>query len=204
MLLRLLMGLFFLLWGPMGLLGQDCVPEAPGLQRSQMAYDKGQYLKAIRHLDKLLKAAPTCAVAYHWKGRCLTAIEEYALAYEAHTLACELAPETATYWLARGDFKRLLGSLRLQQPTACGDCGKQWVPDITDAAPPARYWESAVLDYKKALQLAPNAAPAHYALALTYQALGQPQKACPHMAQAAELGHAEAPTYLDQHCSDKE
>lgn len=180
---------------------QDCA-EAPLLLKAQAAFAKTHYAKAERLLDKLLAASPDCAAALHWKGRCLEAFEDYGTAYEAYSGAIQLAPNEAAYSMARGDLLRTLGTLRLQSPTTCGECGKQYLPDIGDSAPPAAYWAKAVLDYQLAIRTDQHSAEAHYALALTYQALGRMEQACLYMKYAQDNQHPDAAVYLQRHCTD--
>lgn len=174
------------------------------LTRIKIAYDHGQYTKAERWVEAFLKKQPTCAEAHYWRARCLEAFEEYSAAYEAYTLACEFNKAHPQYWLARGDFKRMLGMVRLQSPTTCGDCGKQWLPNIGSASPATTYFQSALEDYQMALEQQPRSPMAHYAAAVTYQALGKSELACQHAHHAHKLEYRQAQTYIQEHCSPQE
>lgn len=136
--------------------------------RGTSAFDKGQYAKAERWMDKLIDQHPTCHHAYYWKGKCAEHFEDYAGAYEAYSIACTLSNE-ASYFIARGDLLRTVGTLRLQAPSTCGDCGKQLLPDISNTQPPLVYFKRAAIDYEQALRLAPQHKTAQSALQQTIQ-----------------------------------
>ncbi len=139
----------------------DCTQHAL-MVRGKTAFDKKQYIKTERLMDRLLAQQPTCHEAYYWKGQCAEQFEDYSAAYEAYSIACQM--DQAPYFIARGDLLRTLGTIRLQTPSTCGDCGKQLLPDVSAADPPVVYFKRAVLDYQQALRLNPDSAAARTAL----------------------------------------
>lgn len=171
------------------------------LQKSIVAFEKGQVAKAERLLDKLLAQEESYAPAYIWKGKCLQVFEEYSGAYEAYYTACQLQPNAAHAWLALGDFKSSLGSLTIRKPAACGDCGKQFLPLNGDRPTAPAYFRSALSDYQKALALDDQLAAVHYQVGLTRAALGEQEAACQAIAKAHQLGYKAALNYQKEHCS---
>lgn len=143
---------------------QACL-EHPFFKRGTTAFDKAQYAKAERWMDKLIAQDPTCPAAYYWKAKCAEQFTDYIAAYEAYSTACALADQ-ASYFVARGDLLRTVGELRLQAPSTCGECGKQLLPDISETEPPVVYYKRAVADYKQALRLDPDNQDAKAALDL--------------------------------------
>lgn len=171
------------------------------LQKSIVAFEKGQVAKAERLLNKLIAQEGSYAPAYVWKGKCLQEFEEYQPAYEAYYTACQLEPNVANHWLALADFKSSLGSLTIRKPAACGDCGKQFLPLNGERPTAAAYFASALEDYQKAIALEDNLAVAHYQLGLTHAALGSSEEACLAMKKAQELGYLAASNYQKEHCN---
>lgn len=144
----------------------------PLLERGRIAFEKGQYAKAERLMDKLLVQDPTAHEAYYWKGKCAQQFEDYASAYEAYSTACTMV-QTAPYFVARGDLLRTLGTIRFQAPSTCGDCGKQLLPDIKATESPLVYFKRAALDYEQATRLDPNHKKARSALQQTNEFIHQ-------------------------------
>ncbi|MGH1335771.1 MAG: tetratricopeptide repeat protein [Aureispira sp.] len=171
------------------------------LQKSVVAFEKGQVAKAERLLDKLIAKEGSYAPAYIWKGKCLQVFEEYSAAYEAYYTACQLQPDAANSWLALGDFKSSLGSLTIRKPAACGDCGKQFLPLNGDRPSAAAYFRSALEDYQKALTINNQLAEVHYQVGLTHAALGEQEAACSAIATANQLGYQAALSYQKEHCN---
>ncbi len=159
------------------------------LQKSIVAFEKGQTAKAERLLNKMIAAEGSYAPAYVWKGKCLQEFQEYGAAYEAYYSACQLQPEVATHWLALGDFKSMLGSATIRKPGACADCGKQFLPLNGERPTAAAYFSSALADYKKALALDADLAVAHYQLGLTHYSLGDAAAACAAIEKAVQLAY---------------
>lgn len=185
------------------LLAQEATALDKQLQKSIVAFEKGQVAKAERLLNNLISKEGSYAPAYVWKGKCLQEFEEYQPAYEAYYTACQLQPNVASHWLALADFKSSLGSLTIRKPAACGDCGKQFLPLNGERPTAAAYFTSALEDYKKAIALDGELAEAHYQLGLTHAALGALEEACSAMQTAQELGYQAAAHYQKEHCTNK-
>jgi tetratricopeptide (TPR) repeat protein len=183
---------------------QDVAQLDKQLQKSIVAFDKEQFIKAERLLNKLIAQEELYAPAYFWKGKCLEEFEEYLLAYDAYYTATQLQPQVAQYWLALGDFKQRLGSLSIQKPEACGECGRQFLPNVGGRPEASSYFKSALVDYQKAIELDSTLAAAHYQLGLTQAALGAKEKACTSIHNAVELGYEAAVSYQKEYCSKKE
>lgn len=180
---------------------QDFASLDKQLQKSIVAFEKGQIIKAERLVDKLIAKEGSYAPAYVWKGKCLQAFEEHSTAYEAYYTACQLQPKVASHWLAMGDFKSSLGSLSIRKPASCSDCGKRFLPLNGERPTAASYFRSALVDYQKALALDENLAEAQYQLGLTHGALGDQEAACIATAKAAQLGYTPAFAYQKEHCT---
>lgn len=174
------------------------------LQKSIVAFEKGQFIKAERLLNQLIAQEEWYAPAYLWKGKCLEEFEEYSSAYDAYYTAVQLQPQVAKYWVALGDFKQRLGSLSIQKPAACGECGKQFLPNIGTRPEASSYFESALTDYQKALQLDEKLGVVHYQLGLTQAALGATDEACTSIHKAVQLGYETAVSYQTEYCNKKE
>lgn len=172
------------------------------LQKSIVLFEKGQVAKAERLLDKLIAQEGSYAPVYVWKGKCLETFEEFSAAYEAYYVACQLEPNVANNWLAMGNFKRKLGGLTIQKPTACGECGKHFLP-LNETPASSAYFRSAVEDYQRAIALDNHLVEALYQLGLTYTALGKQEAACVAIAKAAHLGYNKALNYQKEHCTTK-
>lgn len=183
---------------------QDVAQLDKQLQKSIVAFEKGQFIKAERWLNKLITQEGLYAPAYLWKGKCLEEFEEYLSAYDAYYTACQLQPQVAEYWVALGDFKQRLGSLSIQKPEVCGECGKQFLPNIGRRPTASSYFESALADYQKALELDATLPKVHYQLGLTQAALGAQEEACAAIADAVQLGYEAAVSYQKEYCSKKE
>lgn len=171
------------------------------LQKGITAFEKANYPKAERIFDKLLAIEPSYAVVYIWKGKCLYQFEEYQAAYEAIFTACNLEPNQASHWLELGKFKYNIGISSIRKPELCGDCGKFLLPNTAPNRLKAiDYYNSALKDYEKAIQLDPKYAEAYYQLGLTYQALGNQDEACLYLKKAQGFKHHEANQHVAEIC----
>lgn len=162
------------------------------LQKGIAAFENKKYAQAERIFDKLIKEEENNAEAYLWKGKCLQQFEEFQAAYEAFSIAKNLEPLQATYWLALGDFKYELGLFSIQKPHVCGDCGKVFLPDNSEMPSAIDFYKSALLDYEKAIQLDSQSAVAYYQLAWIYHHLGNASKACEMLSVSRKLNFSKA------------
>lgn len=168
-------------------------------EKGVAAFEKGNYAKAERLFDKLLKAEPSFAAVYLWKGKCLQEFEEYPAAYEAISTACRLEPMEATYWFEFGLFKYTLAITSIKKPELCGDCGKFLLPEGKQVKA-SDYYKSALKDYQKATRLNPSYAEAYYQMGITYMALNEPSSACSQLQKASNLNHSKASEYRLEIC----
>jgi len=165
------------------------------------AFEKGNFAKAERLFDKLLKEEPSYAAVYIWKGKCLQEFEEHQAAYEAISTACNLDPTEGAYWFELGLFKYTIAITSIKKPELCGDCGKFILPEGNSLAA-TDYYKSALKDYQKAVQLNPKDAEAYYQMAITSVALSDTQNACLQLQKAIDLKHPKAAKYRLEICSN--
>lgn len=170
-------------------------------EKGIVAFEKGNYAKAERLFDKLLKEEPSYAAVYVWKGKCLQEFEEYSAAYQAIHTACNLEPTEASYWFELGYLKYNLAIHSIKKPELCGDCGKFLLPE-GESINTTDYYKSALKDYQKAIQLNPQYADAYYQMAVAYTALAEKEKACLQLQKAIDLKHPKASEYHLEICSN--
>lgn len=162
-------------------------------------FEKGNFAKAERIFDKVLKEAPSYAAVYVWKGKCLQEFEEYQAAYEAIATACNLDPTEASYWFEMGLFKYTIAITSIKKPELCGDCGKFLLPEGSNLKA-TDYYKSALKDYQKAVQLNPSYSEAYYQMGITFAALSDTENACLQLQKAIDLKHSEASKYHLEIC----
>lgn len=163
------------------------------------AFEKGNFAKAERSFDKVLKEEPSYAAVYIWKGKCLQEFEEYQAAYEAISTACKLDPMEGSYWFELGLFKHTIAINSIKKPELCGDCGKFLLPEGTSLKA-VDYYKSALNDYQKAVQLNPKHSEAYYQMSITYVALADLNNACLQLQKAIDLKHSKASKYRLEIC----
>jgi tetratricopeptide (TPR) repeat protein len=163
------------------------------------AFEKGNFAKAERFFDKLLKEEPSYAAVYIWKGKCLQEFEEYQAAYEAISTACNLDPTEGEYWFELGLFKYTIAINSIKKPELCGDCGKFLLPEGTSIKA-IDYYKSALKDYQKAVLLNPKHSEAYYQMGITHIALSDKNNACLQLQKAVDLKHSKAATYRLEIC----
>ncbi|MBL4648563.1 MAG: tetratricopeptide repeat protein [Aureispira sp.] len=168
-------------------------------EKGVAAFEKGNFAKAERFFDKLLKEEPSYAAVYLWKGKCLQEFEEYQAAYEAISTACNLDPTEGSYWFELGLFKYTIAITSIKKPELCGDCGKFLLPEGTSLKA-SYYYKSALKDYQKAVQLNPNYSEAYYQMGIAHVALSEVDKACLQLQKAVDLKHPKALKYRLEIC----
>jgi tetratricopeptide (TPR) repeat protein len=171
------------------------------LEKGIATFKKGNFAKAERIFDKLLKEEPSYAAVYIWKGKCLQEFEEYQAAYEAIFTACNLEPTEATHWFELGFFKYTVAISSIKKPELCHDCGKLFLPEGENLKA-TDYYKSALKDYQKSSQLNPNYSEAYYQMGITYAALSDIDNACLELQKAVDLNHPQAATYRLEICSN--
>lgn len=181
------------------ILAQDKLLEQ--FEKGITAFEKGNFAKAERLFDKLLKEEPSYAAVYIWKGKCLQEFEEHQAAYEAISTACNLEPTEGAYWFELGLFKYTIAITSIKKPELCGDCGKFILPEGSSLEA-TDYYKSALKDYQKAVQLNPKDAEAYYQMAITSVALSDTQNACLQLQKAIDLKHPKAAKYRLEICSN--
>lgn len=168
-------------------------------EKGMAAFEKGNFAKAERLFDKLLKEEPSYAAVYIWKGKCLQEFEEYQAAYEAISTACNLDPTEGTYWFELGFFKYTIAITNIKKPELCGDCGKFLLPEGSNLKA-IDYYKSALKDYQKAAHLNPKHSETYYQMAITYAALSDLDNACLQLQRAVALKHSKASKYRLEIC----
>lgn len=194
--------LFFLLFSISFLnvsIAQDQLLEK--FEKGISAFEQGNFAKAERFFDKVLKEEPSYAAVYIWKGKCLQEFEEYQAAYEAISTACSLDPMEGTYWFELGLFKHTIAINSIKKPELCKDCGKFLLPEGSSLKA-VDYYKSALKDYQKAVQLKPEYSEAYYQMSITYVALADLDNACLQLQKAIDLKHLKAAKYRLEICSN--
>lgn len=73
----------------------------PYIVLGRLAADAGLIVAAAKHFDDAVRVAPDRGDVYWWRGRFLSAVEEYRLALADLNVAIELAPSLAAAYLDR-------------------------------------------------------------------------------------------------------
>ena len=157
------------------------------LQKGIKFFENQKYTKAERVFDKILKVEASYAYAYMWKGKCLVEFNEYKNAYNAFCTAKDLIPDHAPFWFEIGKFKCYLVSTIIKKPELCGDCGKLVLPNNGKDVNAFDYYKSAIIDFKKAIEIDSTYGEAYYHIALIYNILGDKFKACENWIKARDL-----------------
>ncbi len=180
--------------------GQDKL--AQQLQKGIDFFEKGKHAKAERIFDKILEQEESYAIVYLWKGKCLQVFEEYEAAYEALSIARDLDPDQASFWMAIGDLKYTLAFKTIQKPELCGSCGKYIINENTNNVSPRSYLLSAIKDYHQVINIDTKHAEAYYKTSISYFNLKKKEAACFNMAIAESLHHPLSKEFLESNCNN--
>lgn len=134
----------------------------------------GNFEGAIHDFDKCIGLNPKNAKAYYNRGLAHAYLEEIRQAINDFTSATQLDPGYGIAWFQRGYWKEISGDLA-----------------------------GSLADLTQAKELLPADKNLHVSLAVTHYRLKQKKEACAHLAEAKNLGAAEADELIMIMCGEK-
>ncbi len=138
--------------------------------------DKGKLDKAIQDYDKTIELDPDCTDAYNGRGNSYLMKGELDFAISDYNKAIDLTPNDPLPYNNRGNVNLRKGELKqsIQADNGIGYSSNN-------------YFDSAIKDYKKAIELDPDYANAYCNLGTVYREIGEFEKAIEKLTKSIEL-----------------